>query len=122
MLDAILDAAGQKGTGRWTVIEAQKLAVAVPVIEAAVVGRNLSARVEDRAKGAETFGALPQSLPDGALDTDTLEAALIAGKILAARRLRDACPRLVGIRLGSANGRDRPDLARGLHHSLGHAQ
>ncbi|MFD1797270.1 NADP-dependent phosphogluconate dehydrogenase [Paracoccus aurantiacus] len=82
MLDAILDAAGQKGTGRWTVIEAQKLAVAIPVIEAAVVARNLSAQVAARARGADVFGAMPQSLPKDALDTDTLEAALIAGKIL----------------------------------------
>jgi 6-phosphogluconate dehydrogenase len=33
MLDIILDAAGQKGTGRWTAIEAQHLAAPVPVIE-----------------------------------------------------------------------------------------
>lgn len=82
MLDVILDKAGQKGTGRWTVIEAQQLAVAIPVIEAAVTARNLSARLEDRKKGAEVFGAMPQPLPQGALDPQTLESALIAGKIL----------------------------------------
>ena len=82
MLDVILDKAGQKGTGRWTVIEAQQLAVAIPVIEAAVTARNLSARLADRKKGAEVFGAMPQPLPEGLLDTDTLERALIAGKIL----------------------------------------
>ena len=82
MLDVILDKAGQKGTGRWTVIEAQQLAVAIPVIEAAVTARNLSARLADRKKGAEVFGAMPQPLPQGVLDTDTLERALIAGKIL----------------------------------------
>ena len=82
MLDAILDAAGQKGTGRWTAIEAQKLAVAIPVIEAAVVARNLSAQVAARKHGADVFGAMPHALPGGALDTATLESALIAGKIL----------------------------------------
>ncbi|RCW80786.1 NADP-dependent phosphogluconate dehydrogenase [Paracoccus lutimaris] len=82
MLDVILDKAGQKGTGRWTVIEAQHLAVAIPVIEAAVGARNLSARLDDRQKGARVFGAMPQSLPTGSLDTATLEQALIAGKIL----------------------------------------
>ncbi|MFD1881964.1 NADP-dependent phosphogluconate dehydrogenase [Paracoccus pacificus] len=82
MLDQILDAAGQKGTGRWTVIEAQKLAVAIPVIEAAVVARNLSAQVKARKHGAEVFGPQPQPLPKGALDTTVLEQALIAGKIL----------------------------------------
>lgn len=82
MLDAILDAAGQKGTGRWTAIEAQKLAVAIPVIEAAVVARNLSAQVDARKHGAEVFGAMPEKLSEGELDTQTLEAALIAGKVL----------------------------------------
>ncbi|NHF72747.1 NADP-dependent phosphogluconate dehydrogenase [Paracoccus xiamenensis] len=82
MLDVILDKAGQKGTGRWTVIEAQQLAVAIPVIEAAVTARNLSARLAERKKGAEVFGGMPQPLPDGVLDTETLERALIAGKIL----------------------------------------
>lgn len=82
MLDVILDKAGQKGTGRWTVIEAQQLGVAIPVIDAAVTARNLSARLADRKKGAEVFGAMPQPLPAGLLDTDTLERALIAGKIL----------------------------------------
>ncbi len=82
MLDVIRDTAGQKGTGRWTVIEAQQLGVAVPVIEAAVDARILSARLDDRAKGAGVFGAMPHALPLGALDTATLEQALIAGKIL----------------------------------------
>ena len=82
MLDEILDAAGQKGTGRWTAIEAQKLAVAIPVIEAAVVARNLSAQVAARKHGSDVFGAMPNELPDGAIATSTLEGALIAGKIL----------------------------------------
>lgn len=82
MLDAILDAAGQKGTGRWTAIEAQKLAVAIPVIEAAVTARNLSAQVDARKHGADVFGAMPHALPGGALDRAALESALIAGKIL----------------------------------------
>ena len=82
ILDVIRDAAGQKGTGRWTAIEAQQLGVAIPVIEAAVGARNLSARIDERAKGAEVFGAMPQPLPAGALDSAVLERALIAGKIL----------------------------------------
>ncbi|MFV0411352.1 MAG: NADP-dependent phosphogluconate dehydrogenase [Paracoccus sp. (in: a-proteobacteria)] len=82
MPDVILDAAGQKGTGRWTVIEAQHLAVPVPVIEAAVAARNISARLEERTHGAEVFGPLPLRLPEGSLSQDDLEGALIAGKIL----------------------------------------
>lgn len=79
MLDLILDAAGQKGTGRWTAIEAQHLAAPIPVIEAAVMARNVSARLAERRAGEARFGAAPQPV---ALDIDQLEQALIAGKIL----------------------------------------
>lgn len=79
MLDVILDAAGQKGTGRWTAIEAQHLAAPIPVIEAAVMARNVSARVDERKSGEARFGAAPQPLD---LELGQLEQALIAGKIL----------------------------------------
>ncbi|NDV02383.1 NADP-dependent phosphogluconate dehydrogenase [Pseudoroseicyclus tamaricis] len=82
LLEVIVDAAGQKGTGRWTVIEAQHLAAPVPAIEAAVVARNLSARREERATGESLFGAAPKPLPEGALEPALLEEALICGKIM----------------------------------------
>jgi 6-phosphogluconate dehydrogenase len=82
LLDIIVDAAGQKGTGRWTVIEAQHLAAPVPAIEAAVVARNLSSRRDDRAAGEALFGAAPREMGAEAPDAATLESALIAGKIL----------------------------------------
>ncbi len=82
MLDVILDAAGQKGTGRWTAIEAQHLATPVPVIEAAVAARNVSARLPARKAGEALYGAAPHHLASGALTEADLEAALIAGKIL----------------------------------------
>ncbi|MEX0660557.1 MAG: decarboxylating NADP(+)-dependent phosphogluconate dehydrogenase [Balneolaceae bacterium] len=43
LVDKILDAAGQKGTGRWTVITALELGVPLPVITAAVFSRSFSA-------------------------------------------------------------------------------
>ena len=82
MLDVILDRAGQKGTGRWTVIEAQHLAATIPAIEAAVMARNLSARLEERRAGEAVFGAAPVKMADGVIDLATLEQAMIAGKIL----------------------------------------
>jgi 6-phosphogluconate dehydrogenase len=82
MLDIILDAAGQKGTGRWTAIEAQHLAAPVPVIEAAVMARNVSARLAERQAGQAAFGAGPQPLGPAALTLADLEGAMIAGKIL----------------------------------------
>ncbi|TAG19287.1 MAG: NADP-dependent phosphogluconate dehydrogenase [Rhodobacterales bacterium] len=80
LLDVILDAAGQKGTGRWTVIEAQNLAAPIPVIEAAVQARNVSARLEERAAGEAVFGPVDAGRLE--ISTEDLEHALIAGKIL----------------------------------------
>lgn len=82
MLDVIVDAAGQKGTGRWTAIEAQHLAAAVPAIEAAVVARNLSSQLDARAAGEALFGAAPHHIAHDVLPLKMLEEALIAGKIL----------------------------------------
>lgn len=79
MPDVILDRAGQKGTGRWTAIEAQHLSAPIPVIEAAVMARNVSARLEERQAGQARFGAAPGAVT---LEADALEQALIAGKIL----------------------------------------
>lgn len=81
MLDVILDRAGQKGTGRWTVIEAQHLGAPVSAIEAAVTARNLSARLEERRSGEALFGAAPQTI--GHVSLDQLENALLAGKVAA---------------------------------------
>lgn len=82
MLDMILDRAGQKGTGRWTVIESQKLGSPVPVIEAAVGARNMSAAKDLRLAGAEAYDPPHQSIGGDALDLGDLEQALIAGKVL----------------------------------------
>lgn len=78
LLDVIVDAAGQKGTGRWTAIEAHHLGTPVPVIEAAVAARNMSAQRELRADLAVQFGGI-EALD---LSMETLEAALTCGKIL----------------------------------------
>ncbi len=82
MLDVILDKAGQKGTGRWTAIEAQHLAAPIPVIEAAVGARNVSARLVERRAGQDIYGPAPQRLPTDMISDANLEAALTAGKIL----------------------------------------
>jgi 6-phosphogluconate dehydrogenase len=80
LLDIILDKAGQKGTGRWTVIEAQHLGAPIPVIEAAVCARNISALLDQRHLGETRFGAAPQDVTG--LSLDDLEGAMIAGKIM----------------------------------------
>lgn len=78
LVDVILDRAGQKGTGRWTAIEAQHLGAPATAIEAAVAARTLSARLEERQEGAALF---PMPRPRLGLEPGALEAALLAGKI-----------------------------------------
>jgi len=51
LLDAVLDRAGQKGTGRWTVQAALDLGMAISTISAAVDARALSAEVALRERG-----------------------------------------------------------------------
>lgn len=82
MLDIILDRAGQKGTGRWTAIEAQMLGVPASAIEAAVAGRNMSASLDTRKEGETIFGAAPSAISQEDVSTQMLEEALIAGKII----------------------------------------
>jgi 6-phosphogluconate dehydrogenase len=82
LLAVIVDAAGQKGTGRWTAIEAQHLGAPIPVIEAAVAARNMSARRDERAALEDIYGAGPQAITEDQLSLETLQNALIAGKIL----------------------------------------
>ncbi len=79
LLDVIVDAAGQKGTGRWTAIEAQHLGTPIPVIEAAVAARNMSAQRSLRADLADRFGSEKREID---LSPETLEAALTCGKVL----------------------------------------
>ncbi|MDR3374922.1 MAG: NADP-dependent phosphogluconate dehydrogenase [Ancalomicrobiaceae bacterium] len=82
MLDVILDRAGQKGTGKWTAIEALQLGAPIPVIDAAVMARNVSSRLDERREGEALFGPAPKRFADGAVSLAQLEQALIAGKIL----------------------------------------
>lgn len=79
LVDVIVDTAGQKGTGRWTAIEAQKLGVAASTVEAAVGARVWSAAREARAIGESIFA--PER---GAVDVsvDTLAQAVLAARIL----------------------------------------
>jgi 6-phosphogluconate dehydrogenase len=87
MVDIILDTAGQKGTGRWSAIEAQDLGLPATVIEAAVAARGLSAQRDFRLAGETLFGKADTKLGAAAGDRqqilDALEQALLAGKIAA---------------------------------------
>jgi len=60
IVDIIVDAAGQKGTGRWSAIESQMMGVPATAIEAAVAARSLSAMRDQRAL-AEAASDCPRS-------------------------------------------------------------
>jgi 6-phosphogluconate dehydrogenase len=81
VLDIILDRAGQKGTGRWTAIEALHLASPVTAIDAAVAARNMSSRLEERKMGESIFGPAPGRTASDQVNLAMLENALLAGKI-----------------------------------------
>ncbi len=85
VVDVILDRAGQKGTGRWSVIEAGMLGVPATAMEAAVAARSLSALKPEREKAAAAYRIPPSPIivkGREALIAD-LEFALLAGKIAA---------------------------------------
>ena len=56
LVDKVLDKAGQKGTGRWTVQAALELGVPVSTIAAAVDARTLSSMKDERAQAAGILG------------------------------------------------------------------
>jgi 6-phosphogluconate dehydrogenase len=121
LLDMIVDAAGQKGTGRWTAIEALHLAAPIPVIEAAVMARNVSSRLQERAAGRGALRPRPAAGDWPNARRPRTGADRRQDPVLRAR-LRDDDRRRQGIRLGAPDARHRPGLARGLHHPLGHAE
>jgi len=80
MLDVIIDQAGQKGTGRWTVIEAIKMGQSASIVEAAVGARVLSSERIVRQAAGDILGS---EVPEGVqFDEGDLESALLVGRVL----------------------------------------
>jgi len=85
LVEKILDAAGQKGTGKWTAINALDLGMPVTLIAEAVLSRCLSSIKEERGRASQVLqfvgrsnkfeGNKEQFLVD-------LEQALYASKII----------------------------------------
>jgi 6-phosphogluconate dehydrogenase len=83
MVDLILDAAGQKGTGKWTVLSALDLGVPLTLIAEAVFARCLSAQKEERVAAAGRLtGPKPAFSGDQRAFVDDVEMALYASKII----------------------------------------
>jgi 6-phosphogluconate dehydrogenase len=73
LVDAILDKAGSKGTGKWTSQDALNLGVPIPTIDAAVAARSLSAYKQERMQAGELYKPAVTKLK---LSVEELEAAL----------------------------------------------
>lgn len=83
VLDRILDTAGQKGTGKWTVTSALDVGQPLTLIGEAVFARCLSALKEERAAAAQVFDAPREAFSgDKAAMIDDLEQALYASKMV----------------------------------------
>ena len=83
LVTRILDAAGQKGTGKWTGISALELGVPLTLIGEAVFARVLSALKDERALAARVLGEPRRPPPAAAADhLGALHDALYASKII----------------------------------------
>jgi 6-phosphogluconate dehydrogenase len=83
VVDYVLDKTGMKGTGRWTVQEAAENSVAAPTIAAALDGRYLSARKEERVEASKILEGPSDKAPkvDKKQLLEDLQAALYCAKV-----------------------------------------
>jgi 6-phosphogluconate dehydrogenase len=82
-IDVVLDQAGQKGTGVWTVQNALDLGVPVGGIAEAVFARAVSSHTEQREAVRRTIKARPKPVAVGKEFSDDVRAALYASKVVA---------------------------------------
>lgn len=145
LVEKILDKAGQKGTGKWTAVNALDLGMPVTLIAEAVLSRCLSAIKDERVKASSKLQFVGRSTTfEGNKDQflDDLEQGLYASKIISYAQgfmlMQEVCippgPLIVcqkdttadtrfstgrqGVRLEAQQARDCPHVARWMHHPL----
>jgi 6-phosphogluconate dehydrogenase len=117
-VDKILDTAGQKGAGKWTVINSADLGIPVTLIAEAVYARCISAVKEERVTASQKLeGPKPAIKGDRTKFIEQIRQALYASKIVSyaqgymlMRAVRQ------GIWLELKLRRHRVDVARRLYH------
>ena len=89
LVDKILDTAGQKGTGKWTVINSQDLGIPITLMAEAVYARCVSALKDERVQAAAKLTGPAPALTDIAADPAKkqtfiadIKSALYASKIV----------------------------------------
>ena len=83
LVDKILDTAGQKGTGKWTVISSQELGIPITLIAEAVYARMISALKDERVTASKKLrGPNPAIKGDRPKIIEEIRKALYASKIV----------------------------------------
>ena len=83
LVDKILDTAGQKGTGKWTVMSSQDLGIPITLIAEAVYARMISALKEERVAASKKLrGPQPTIKGDRNKIVEDIRKALYASKMV----------------------------------------
>ncbi len=83
LVDKIMDAAEQKGTGKWTGISALDMGIPLTMVVEAVFGRSLSALKDERVAASKVLsGPAPKFSGDKQAFLADLQEALYASKII----------------------------------------
>ncbi|MDT0676948.1 NADP-dependent phosphogluconate dehydrogenase [Autumnicola musiva] len=82
LIDKILDAAKQKGTGGWSTNAALELGVPLDTITAAVLARNISGKKQERTQAVEMYGNNQQAFTSVEEISEGLFNAFKAGSII----------------------------------------
>ena len=83
LVDKILDTAGQKGTGKWTMINSADLGIPVTLIAQSVYARCVSALKDERVKACKKLkGPKPKITRDHEKFIEDIRCALYAAKIV----------------------------------------
>ena len=83
LVEKILDTAGQKGTGKWTVVSSQDMGIPITLIAEAVYARCVSAMKEERVAAAKKLkGPKPTIKGDQKKFIEAIRQALYASKIV----------------------------------------
>ena len=117
-VDVVLDTAGQKGTGKWTSVNALDMGIPANAIAEAVFARCLSALKEERVAAAKVLkGPAPQYRGSKPKLVDAIARRAL---LLEDLRVRAGLPAhgggAEGIQLEARLRHDRRHLARRLHH------
>src|SRR5436190_1278858 len=83
LVDKILDKAGQKGTGKWTVISSQELGIPITLMAEAVYARCVSAMKDERGIASKKLrGPKPAIKGESKKLIEAIRQALYASKII----------------------------------------